>query len=181
MVAEAWNRSEALYAISIITQALYPRLVGYSIMVSGTLNPSVIQHFQYCSTRYLIPALCGILSIVAPGIGFAPCELLYCSTRNLRVGEASKFCICITLLLFRKSQAYFSTFQRTYPKALPASIIGASGLCIFAKNHRRRMLVNFARNFFLGCLDALFAYSPKKVFFSKTTPSSWFHDNFPKF
>ena len=134
MVAEAWNRSEALYAISIITQALYPRLVGYSIMVSGTLNPSVIQHFQYCSTR------------------------------NLRVGEASKFCICITLLLFRKSQAYFSTFQRTYPKALPASIIGASGLCIFAKNHRRRMLDNFARNFFrvFGCAFCVF---PKKSIF----------------
>lgn len=114
------------------------------------------------------------------GIVSAPCGLLYCSTRNLRVGEASKFCICITLLLFRKSQAYFSTFQRTYPKALPASIIGASGLCIFAKNHRRRMLVNFARNFFrvFGCAFCVF---PKKVFFSKTTPSSWFHDNFPKF
>lgn len=149
------------YSTGIVS---YPRLVGYSIMVSGTLNPSVIQHFQYCSTRYLIPALCGILSIVAPGIGFAPCELLYCSTRNLRVGEASKFCICITLLLFRKSQAYFSTFQRTYPKALPASIIGASGLCIFAKNHRRRMLVNFARNFFrvFGCAFCVF---PKKSIF----------------
>lgn len=164
MVAEAWNRSEALYAISIIAQALYPRLVGYSIMVSGTLNPSVIQHFQYCSTRYLIPALCGILSIVAPRIGFAPCGLLYCSTRNLRVGEASKFCICITLLLFRKSQAYFSTFQRTYPKALPASIIGASGLCIFAKNHRRRMLVNFARNFF-RVFGSAFCVFPKKSIF----------------
>lgn len=127
-------------------------------------SPSVIQHFQYCSTRYLILVLCGILSIVAPGIGFAPCGLLYCSTRNLRVGEASKFCICITLLLFRKSQAYFSTFQRTYPKALPASIIGASGLCIFAKNHRRRMLVNFARNFF-RVFGSAFCVFPKKSIF----------------
>lgn len=123
---------------------------------------SLICHFYY--NTGIVSAPCGLFYY---GIRHSPSVIQhfqYCSTRNLRVREASKFCICITLLLFRKSQAYFSTFQRTYPKALPASIIGASGLCIFAKNHRRRMLVNFARNFF-RVFGSAFCVFPKKSIF----------------
>ena len=122
---------------------------------------------SYCGTQCLILAMCGIPSILALRIRFAPCTPFSCvvvlgieeSGRNVKI-----FQLCASCGSFRDSKP---TFFRHF-KELTLHQQALSVRWSLAKNCRQSMFVNFARNFFRG-LESVLAHS-SKMLFRKITP-----------